>query len=107
VSAKYDGTVPFDRSGNMVSYHYPKYRTSPDAPWRTELRQLPPFEATLRVVDYERGQSAMRIILEDVETGVRYPMFLSDVFKYLEGVEIQGTWKPVKKGSNHGIQVVK
>lgn len=84
----------------MMSYPNPHAAVEP------EMRHLPPFEATLRVVDYERGRSAMRIIVEDVGTGMRYPVFLSDVFNYLKGVEITETWKPVKKGSNYGIQVV-
>lgn len=113
---RYDGHVYYDRYGNMMSYPI-GWSVPSDTPNADSYRDrytsiepepviLPPFEATLRVVSYERGRSAMRFILQDVVTGIKYPMFLSDVFQYLEGAEIQRLWRPVKKGSDYGIQAV-
>lgn len=110
---RYNGEVPIGEDGNMQSYPLPSHLRNPypNGPRYIrvgpEMRHLPPFEATLKVVDYVRGQSAMRVIVEDTTTGMRYPMFLSDIFEYLKGVDITATWRPVKKGQNYGIQVVR
>ena len=64
------------------------------------------------VVGMERGRSAARFILEDVDTGTRYPMFMSSMVDLLSsaehiswGVIWRENWIVVKKGTNYGIEV--
>lgn len=94
--------APFSPEGNMVSYPTPLAHPA----WRTEMRAVPPFNATLRVIGTERGQSAARFLLEDIDTGVTYPMFMTEMLAMLKDQVIVGTWGPCKRGANYGIRRV-
>lgn len=82
------------------STRYQTMQSYPDYP--IEMRELPPFEATLRIVGMQRGQS---VVVEDTATRIRYPLFLADMLEILDGVEITGKWKPCKRGTNYGIRM--
>lgn len=98
--------VPVYTDRNKGSYApYPYYAT--------EMRPNEPIKvATLAVETFERGQSAARIWMHDVERDVLYPMFLSDFLELvkdmgfsggnIENVTIIGT----KKGQNYGVKLV-
>ncbi len=97
--------APFDQDGNMIPY--------PEQWRRPTMRAVEPFAAEMRVVGYERGRSAARFELQDVETGVTYPLFLSDLLPILQGptqadpeLRIRGTWEVSKRGANYGIKRV-
>jgi hypothetical protein len=70
------------------------------------------FRAQLRILGTERGQSAARFIAEDVETGVRYPIFITDILAiiqgpgFLSGGRVLGTWQARKRGQNYGLGLV-
>lgn len=91
--------VPFDKQGNMMDYA--DYRL---AEWKLVL----PFQASMRVVDMERGRSAARFILQST-TGIRYPVFMTDMLDIMMKEEIKygyiprATWKAVKRGQNYGL----
>lgn len=94
--------IPFDEKGNMREYT--GYGV-------TEWRENKPFKADLQVIDYERGRSAVRVIMEDTLGGARYPMFISnflDVVKHddFKFGGIDATWIGCKKGSNYGLKLV-
>lgn len=99
--------VPYDpRTGNMETY--PRSATSwqPGSEWRPNA----PFEAALRVVGTERGQSAARFILEDTTTGVRYPLFMTELLAIIQNATIDhgvitGRWIGCKRGANYGIRL--
>lgn len=73
----------------------------------------PIFEATMRLVDSYRGRSAVRFILEDVSTGIKYPAFMADIEYMIKntvinhGEFIKSEWRFVKRGANYGIALVK
>lgn len=76
-----------------------------DAEWRPN----DPFEATLALVNCERGVSAARFIWEDPTTQTRYPMFMSGMVDLVKGHKIikgivTATWIVVKRGQNYGLE---
>src|SRR5262245_22339486 len=95
--------APFDKDGNMVSWpgdmtgweNYihadgeKRYRAI-----RAELAPVEPFYAEMRVVGMETGRSAKRLVLEDVNTGKTYPLFVADIVKLLQqnNTVLSGTW---------------
>ena len=67
------------------------------------------FEDTLVLVDFERGQSAARLVVYSVTNGNRYQMFFADFVKMLKQIYMHkgifvGRFIPCKKGSNYAIQ---
>ena len=94
--------IPFDEKGNML-----EYVGYGDTEWRDNV----PFSTEMLVIDYERGRSAVRVILQDAASGSKYPMFISDFVdlaikgRISEG-EVNGTWVGCKKGQNYGIKAV-
>lgn len=106
--------IPVDADGNMQSYPERSYGWESDGNGHRRfvardprLQELPPFEATMRVVGMETGRSAKRLILEDQATGKKYRMFVADIVNQLKGVDLVGTWEPCKRGQNYGIRKVK
>jgi len=99
-----DYKIPYDKDGNLLEY---------PGPWikDVEYRDNVPFDATLHTTGYERGRSAVRVIMTDAETGAKYPMFISDYVDLVtsrtlvKGL-VHGTWVGVKKGSNYGLKAV-
>lgn len=74
-----------------------------------DWRPNDPFEATLVLIDYERGRSAARFIWEDPTTQTRYPMFMSGMVDLVKGHKIikgivTATWIVVKRGQNYGLE---
>ena len=94
--------IPFDKSGNMLEYTgYAR-----DIEWRDNVT----FPATLLVDTYERGRSAVRVIMRDCATNVTYPMFISDFVDLAKSGRIVygeagGRWIGGKKGSNYGLRL--
>lgn len=81
---------------------------SPEYPFPgVEYRPNEPFEATLTLVELERGRSAARFWWTDGET--YYPMFGQGLVEMLNGVVLDhgvvpGKWIAVKRGANYGIE---
>jgi len=115
--------VPLDRNGNMVSWpegwseatgetrkikrtiggevqemDWPVYKRV-EAPFVA----MPPFNARMKVIDMERGRSAARFTLQDIDTGKTYPMFMVDILAMLENITFEGTWASQKRGANYGV----
>jgi len=94
--------IPFDEKGNMR-----EYVGYDDAVWRDN----DPFNTEMLVVGYERGRSAVRVILQDAATGAKYPMFISDFVNLAQNArikygEVTATWVGCKKGQNYGIRAL-
>jgi hypothetical protein len=105
--------APFNEDGNMVSYPNEPHPGHKRCPWHTKMRTVEPFEAEMRVTGFERGQSAARVTLQDIATGVSYPLFLADLLPILQEptreapeLRIRGTWAVSKRGRNYGIKRV-
>lgn len=104
--------APFD-GGSLLSYPIVKLRRREDGSGydhiETEMREVEPFWARLRLVDFERGRSSARFVWED-EDGNSYPMFMVDMLATVQGCElIDGQtetvrWAVVKRGANFGIR---
>lgn len=83
---------------------YPGYRDS-------FMRPVQDFVSEMKVVDWERGRSAMTIWMEDPK-GTRYPMFMKDYFALTTQREqsalatYECEWSFVKRGANYGIRWV-
>lgn len=99
--------VPFatDYKDRSVMLSYPEQ-------WRRDFRwiELEPFEAEFDIIDYERGRSAARFIAKDTETGILYPIFLSDMMDlipHLNHGKTRGVWKAKKRGANYGVRLCK
>ncbi|QNJ56923.1 hypothetical protein SEA_REINDEER_132 [Mycobacterium phage Reindeer] len=109
--------APFDQNGNMISYPgeitgwewylddegNQRYRAI-----RAEMTPMEPFYGEMRVVGIETGRSAKRLVLEDINTGKTYPLFVADIVKLLQdaGTVLTGTWGASKRGQNYGIKRV-
>ena len=94
--------IPYDEHGSMREYA---------GYGATEWRDNDPFSATMQVVGYERGRSAVRVIMENEATNQRFPMFISDVVDLMMTSDIidgkvSGTWAGTKKGQNYGLSKV-
>ncbi|MEC0328731.1 hypothetical protein P4H42_03720 [Paenibacillus macerans] len=58
------------------------------------------------VVDWFSSRSSAGLIVEDAE-GKRYPLYMSDVFAFLNGVDLGSlTLEETKKGSAYGWKVI-
>lgn len=98
--------VPFnttwDNYKGLVSY--PDYKVDE---WRDNYT----FVATLKLDTYERGRSAAYFVWRDVETGLRYPMFLTFTEEVLKRARvtmgiISGEFTFAKRGTNYSIRMV-
>jgi nitrous oxide reductase accessory protein NosL len=59
------------------------------------------------IVDWFSSRSNVGLIIQDVETGERKSIYVSDLFKHLEGTNIGTlTLEEIKKGSAYGWKVV-
>lgn len=103
--------APFQPADPSSHYHkhnsflsYPGYRD-------TVMRPVKDFQAEMKVVDWERGRSAMTIWLQDT-AGTRYPMFMKDYFALTtqraqtDIATYECVWTFVKRGANYGIRWV-
>ena len=120
VWTKDNRTAPFcPLTGSLMNY--PNYNS-------VILDAMSPFTATLKLINYERGRSAVSLIWRDLgvegkteERNVdesfplhyrQHPMFISS---FLEMVKmghpmpnfptIRGVWEVTKRGANYGIQL--
>lgn len=97
--------VPVDKDGNWL--HYPEYWQMKDGGgWE----RIVPFEAELVIDSMRSGRSAKYVILKNTDTGLTYPMFITDLLKYLESATVvkgvlKGRWTASKRGQNYGIKV--
>jgi hypothetical protein len=118
--------APFAEDGSLAAYVYMDSRAKAGDTFRefiasgdgggryqtVTLREPEPFQAPLRVVDFERGRSAARLIWAN-EADATFPMFMVDIVDTLRRVELQDgwteaevTWEVVKRGANFGIRMV-
>ncbi len=94
--------VPYNsHTGHMMVY---------PGGYALEWRPNEPFEAALSIVGTERGCSAARFIAEDTVTGVRYPLFMTELLAIIQNATIDhgvvfGTWIGCKRGANYGIRL--
>lgn len=112
--------LPLDRKGNVTSWPEShsvltgemKTYTAHDGTTyeRPEWKQVeapfiafPPKRMRIRVIDMERGRSAARFTVQDIDTGTTYPLFMVDILKLLESVEFETEWHSAKRGQNYGI----
>jgi hypothetical protein len=59
------------------------------------------------VVDWFSSRSSAGLIVEDNRSGVRYPIYMSDVFAHLDGLKFGDlTLEETKKGSAYGWKVI-
>jgi hypothetical protein len=69
-----------------------------------------PFKAHLTYTGCGRGRSAIHFYFEDLETRIKYQMFLTDmddvISRGLAPLSLRGTWEVVKRGSNYGVRMV-
>lgn len=98
--------LPFNKEGDMLEWVGGGYYEA------TEWKDNTPFKASMMIIDWERGRSAVRVIVQDIETGIKYPMFMKDFFNMVVNLTIQnggviygGNWIGVKRGANYGIKV--
>lgn len=76
------------------------------------MRPNDPFRARLRITGLERGRSAARFTAENVDTGVTYPIFMTDLLHIIQnhgilaGGVVIGTWQAGKRGANYGLRLV-
>jgi len=105
----YKGEIPFSgKTGNQLGY--PQDYTYVDGVWSdcVEWRNNFSFMASLRIIDYSRGRSSVKIILAD-EVGIEYEMFITDLMKLINlGIGPGGStatiqWTFRKRGANYGI----
>lgn len=94
-----------DQAGRTRLLEYDPY--GPGADWRPN----DPFEATLVLVDYERGRSAARFVWHDQQTDTRYPMFMSGMLDLVKNHSLHkgrvtATWQVVKRGQNYGLEAL-
>lgn len=107
--APYAKRVAYVGDGHLVDlgWELQEYAGYGDIEWRPNE----PFEATLLLVNYERGRSAARFIWEDSTTSTRYPMFMSGMVDLVKGHRIEkgaatATWIVVKRGQNYGLEAL-
>ena len=93
--------------------------TRNDSYYKTcERKQNYEFEADMRIVEFGRGRSSVKLILEDInepeptekyQSKFRYEVFLSDAIDTIsKGMDmiVSGKWTFVKRGSNWGIKLI-
>ena len=98
--------VPVDENGNWM--HYPEG-------WRANIQWLPvrEFAAVLTIESMYTGRSAKYLKVKNKATGITYPMFVSDLVKFIQdggtvyNGELHGKWTASKRGANYGIKAVK
>ena len=104
----FKGRVPFDERGNLLHWAEPDpYDYWPDRGvcWKDAFE----FEAALRFVDMRSYGHAKYMVVEDVQTGLRYSMFVRDFVDTVDraiidhGV-IAGRWGFRKRGQEFGVE---
>lgn len=93
--------APFAPDGSLLSY----------VGYDAALVPNEPFEASVRYLATVRGRSAAHFLLENVNTGAQYPMFMTDTLHVLQtlssdGGVYTGTWAAGKRGQNYGLRLV-
>ncbi|MCG7407729.1 hypothetical protein MH117_09865 [Paenibacillus sp. ACRRX] len=59
------------------------------------------------IVDWFTSRASAGLIVEDTQSGVRYQLYMSDVFAYLDGLKLADlTLEETKKGSAYGWKVI-
>lgn len=71
-----------------------------------------PFEASLEIDGLNTGRSAKYATVRNIESGITYPMFVSDLLDVVRYGEVsdgrmRGRWTGTKRGQNYGIKIVK
>lgn len=102
----YQGEVPFRTdTGDMLDYEgYYNNLT---------MREVKPFFGSMRLVEWAKGRSAVRVWIRDVKTNIKYPMFMSDFWDIItehdlhKGVTPVLKWTVCKRGANYGVREFK
>ena len=74
---------------------------------------IPKFPAIMQITGMERGRSAARFTLKDVESGAVFPMFMTDMLALLQAGTINFgfttvlNWEVCKRGENYGLRMAK
>jgi hypothetical protein len=104
--------MPVDKDGNWLDYPHGYPRVDHWEP----VHQ--PFWAVMRIDGMRTGRSSKKVILEDIKTKRRYPMFVADLVKSIQNglVDVKSAdgdgyltalWTGSKRGANYGIKAVK
>lgn len=102
-SEKSQWVVNFDAKGNHLPYEH-DHRSDANREMPATFR----FSGALTVVDYERGRSAVNVIMEDTR-GRQFYMSLAEFMGLVHEMHhgsIHGTWGFAKNGSNTTIKRV-
>lgn len=108
--------MPVDKDGNWMNY--PAYGNQQ---WETVHQ---PFWADFEIDGMQTGRSSKIVILKDIHTGKKYPMFVADLVKGIQQGDftvqqatrtadgsragmISGYWTGSKRGANYGIKAVR
>lgn len=98
--------VPYDADGDLLHYVEEWRSHLPD---QVRWRPNDPFDAVLQFEGGERGRSAAVFRWRDVDTGVRYPMFMTDLTDLLREATLTAgrttrlRWAVRKRGQNYGL----
>jgi len=99
--------VKLDLGSDRLLSFYSKFYQGND---NIDFREDNEFESVLQIVDYGKGRNSEFECI-DINTGNRYPIFLSEIFRVIQNTSIEkgvvtGKWHFVKRGSNYSIALV-
>jgi hypothetical protein len=105
--------IPFTKDGTLLSHEYPYGHMEID--WK----DIFVFDGRMKYDGFGRGRSAATIYMKDLETGKRYPMFLSTFDDLMKSTGrfafdggtgsliFTGNWTFCKKGQNYAMMPTK
>ena len=97
--------APYSTAGNLMHHLHDVLQTF------GEWRPNDPIVMTLQLESTKRGQSAAYFIWKDLETGSKWPMFISSLRDLLLAADVlrgqvTGVWNVTKNGQNYGIRLL-
>lgn len=117
MSKSFDGFIPFDELGNLLTYA--PHERDPNNPlcgpcYSDKGKWIKNFDFydKLHIDNCHRGRSAANFQLSSDINGKEYTMFMSDLVDMIQKTtiikgSIEGIWTFCKKGSNYGIVFLK
>ena len=107
--------IPFDPlTGDLQDYPTKVYELLPeptpdgknykfhDPEWKDNFV----FKGTLKYNGFNRGRSAANFTFVDIETNIKYIMFMKDfdeIVSLLSNGQLEAFWTFVKRGQNYGV----
>lgn len=89
---------------SQLHYHY----CNECSEWGVEVtRDKRRVTGDFTVVDWFSSRSSAGLIVEDTRSGQRYPLYMSDVFAMINGLQLASrTLEETKKGSAYGWALI-